>query len=352
MGRMSLPISLPVDPMLATLVDAIPEGPNFAYEPKWDGFRCIISRDGDRIELGSRGQKPLTVYFPEVVGALTGWLPDGVVLDGELIVRSGVPGAERLDWTALSSRIHPAASRIRMLSEQIPAEAVCFDLLAEGGDDLTGLPWQRRRKRLADLFDALPDNARGHLSRYTPDLSKARRWFVEFEGAGLDGLVSKRLDSAYLPGKRGWLKTKHKRTADAVAIGYRVHKRGHGVGSLLLGLYDPDGRLIPVGGIGSFSDRMRDELETELQPLLQRDADGDPVRIEKPRSRFSSSEGPAALALEPSLVVEVAFDQLEGSRFRHAVQLVRFRPDRQADSCLLEQVERAPSYDLSQVLTD
>ena len=352
MGRMSLPISLPVDPMLATLVDAIPEDPNFAYEPKWDGFRCIISRDGDRIELGSRGQKPLTVYFPEVVGALTGWLPDGVVLDGELIVRSGVPGAERLDWTALSSRIHPAASRIRMLSEQIPAEAVCFDLLAEGGDDLTGLPWQLRRKRLADLFDALPDNARVHLSRYTTDLSKARRWIVEFEGAGLDGLVSKRLDSAYLPGKRGWLKTKHKRTADAVAIGYRVHKRGHGVGSLLLGLYDPDGRLIPVGGIGSFSDRMRDELETELQPLLQRDADGDPVRIEKPRSRFSSSKDQAALALEPSLVVEVAFDQLEGSRFRHAVQLVRFRPDRQADSCLLEQVERAPSYDLSQVLTD
>ena len=147
MGRMSLPISLPVDPMLATLVDAIPEDPNFAHEPKWDGFRCIISRDGDRIELGSRGQKPLTVYFPEVVGALTGWLPDGVVLDGELIVRSGVPGAERLDWTALSSRIHPAASRIRMLSEQIPAEVVCFDLLAEGGDDLTGRSSRPRRRR-------------------------------------------------------------------------------------------------------------------------------------------------------------------------------------------------------------
>jgi len=352
MGRMTLPLQLPIDPMLARSVERIPEDPNYAHEPKWDGFRCIISRDGDDVTLGSRGKKPLTGYFPEVVAALEGWLPEGVVLDAELVVRSGEPGSERLQWEALSLRIHPAASRVRMLSEQIPAEAICFDLLAEGGDDLIGLPWTRRRERLETLFQALPSNPRVHLGRYTTDLTEAHRWFVEFEGAGLDGLVSKPLDSVYLPGRRGWLKTKHKRTADAIVIGYRVHKRGHGVGSLLLGLYDTAGRLIPVGGIGSFSDRMRDELETELAPLVQRDAEGSPVQIEKPRSRFSSADDQAAVALEPTLVVEVAFDQLEGSRFRHAVQLVRFRPDRQAESCLLEQVARAPSYDLAQVLND
>lgn len=338
--------------MLASAVDRIPDGPGFAYEPKWDGFRCIASRDGDDIVLGSRGRKSLTVYFPEVVAALTGWLPDGVILDGELIVRAGDQGAERLQWESLSLRIHPAASRIRLLSEQIPAEVVCFDLLAEGGQDLTGMPWVDRRTRLQAIFDALPANPRAHLSRYTTDRNEALEWFTAFEGAGLDGVVAKPRDSAYLPGKRGWLKIKHKRTAEAVVIGYRVHKRGHGVGSLLLGLYDDDGTLVPVGGIGSFPDRQRDELETSLQPLLQRDESGSPVLMNKPRSRFSKSDDPETFVLEPELVVEVAFDQLEGARFRHPVTLLRFRPDRDARSCLLAQVERAPFYDLAQVLTD
>ncbi|MGB3955229.1 MAG: ATP-dependent DNA ligase [Brooklawnia sp.] len=352
MGRVSLPLTLPIDPMLAKSVDQIPTGLEFIYEPKWDGFRCIISRDGDEVVLGSRGRKPLTVYFPEVVATLTGWLPDGVVLDAELVVRSGEPGAERLEWEMLSQRIHPAASRIRMLSEQTPAEVVCFDLLAAAGQDLTGQRWQQRRERLEALFDELPDNPSVHRSRYTTDVEVARRWFTVFEGAGLDGLIAKSNESSYQPGRRGWLKIKHKRTAEAVVIGYRVHKRGSGVGSLLLAMYDGQGRLVPVGGIGAFPDAMRAELEAELQPLVQRDEDDNPVVLEKQRSRFSSSDDQKVIALEPTLVVEVAFDQLEGSRFRHAAQLLRFRPERDAESCLLEQVERAPSYDLADVLAD
>lgn len=338
--------------MLASAVAKVPTGPEYAHEPKWDGFRCIISRDGDQLRLGSRGQKELTGYFPEVIAALTDWLPDGVVLDAELIVRSGAPGAERLDWEALSQRIHPAESRIKLLSTQTPAELVCFDLLAVDGRDLTGDDWDARRARLEELFNELPANPRVHLSRYTTDAAIAQQWFTQFEGAGLDGVVSKARDGAYLPGKRGWLKVKHKRTAEAVVIGYRVHKQGHGVGSLLLGMYDQAGNLVPVGGIGALSAQLRETLVGELDHLVKRDADGEPVQLEKPRSRFSKSTDPLAFELEPELVVEVGFDQLEGRRFRHAVTLLRFRPDRDARSVLLDQVDRAASYDLAQVFSD
>ncbi|MDO5684051.1 MAG: ATP-dependent DNA ligase [Propionibacteriaceae bacterium] len=347
---MSLPLSLPIDPMLATSVNAIPTGGGFVHEPKWDGFRCIISRDGDEIVLGSRGKKALTVYFPEVVEALSGWLPDGAILDAELVVRAGEPGAERLDWDSLGQRIHPAISRITMLAEMTPAEVICFDVLAADGLDLTAEPWEVRRARLEQFFADADPHPAIHLSRYTDDAQTATEWFTQFEGAGLDGVVSKARDGVYTPGKRGWQKIKHKRTAEAVVIGYRVHKRGHGVGSLLLGLYDDQGNLIPVGGIGALSDEMRDALVAELDPLVIKDADGNPVLLDKPRSRFSKSTDPVSIALEPELVAEVAFDQLEGHRFRHAVTLVRFRPDRDARSCLLEQVDRAPSYDLARVL--
>lgn len=347
---MNLPISLPIDPMLATSVPRIPTGPGFVHEPKWDGFRCIISRDRDEIVLGSRGKKALTVYFPEVVAALAGWLPDGVILDAELVVRAGEPGAERLDWESLGQRIHPAASRIAMLSQKTPAEVICFDILAADGLDLTDQPWRVRRARLEQLFTDAGEHPSIHLSRYTDDADIAAQWFTEFEGAGLDGVVSKADNGSYQQGKRGWQKIKHKRTAEAVVIGYRVHKRGHGVGSLLLGLYDSEGNLIPVGGIGALSDELRDQLVSELDPLVKRDAEGNPVLLDKPRSRFSKSTDPVSVALEPELVVEVAFDQLEGWRFRHAVTLLRFRPDRDARSCLLEQVDRAPSYDLAEVL--
>lgn len=350
---MSLPLDLPIDPMLASAVDRIPDGPGFAHEPKWDGFRCIISRDGDRIALDGRGKKPLTPYFPEVVSALSSWLPDGAILDAELIVRAGQPGAQHLDWDALSARIHPAASRIALLSEQTPAELVCFDVLALDGADLTGLIWDERRDRLEAVFASAADRHRGaHLSAVMLDLAEAQRAFERFEGAGLDGVVSKPRDSLYLPGKRGWKKTKHSRTAEAVVIGYRIHKRGHGVGSLLLGLYNESGTLVPVGGIGAFSDVVRDQLIDELDPLVLRDADGEPVTLDRPRSRFSKADAVQSVALRPELVVEVAFDQLQGARFRHAVSLLRFRPDRDAGSCLLDQVERAPSYDLARVLTD
>lgn len=349
---MTLPLELPIDPMLAKSVEKVPLGPGYVHEPKWDGFRCIISRDGDQIVLGSRGKKTLTFYFPEVVAALTDWLPDGVILDAELVVRSGAPGAERLQWEALSQRIHPAESRVRLLSEQAPAEVVCFDLLAADGQDLTGLTWDQRRARLEALFARLPDQPSVHLSRCTLDAEVAQDWFTRFEGAGLDGVVSKARDGLYQPGKRGWLKIKHRRTAEAVVIGYRVHKSGSGVGSLLLGMYDQSGTLLPVGGIGAFPDQVRQSLVTELAPLVQRDDQGNPLLLEKPRSRFSKSDDPGSVLLAPELVVEVAFDQLEGRRFRHAVTFLRFRPDRDARGCLLAQVEQAPSYDLAQVLAD
>lgn len=349
---MSLPIELPIDPMLASAVAEIPAGSGFAHEPKWDGFRCIVSRDGDEIVLGSRGKKPLTGYFPEVVAALRGWLPAGVILDAELVVRAGEPGAERLDWEALSARIHPAQSRIDKLSLATPAELICFDLLAADGTELTELIWDERRAKLERLFTTQTGQPSIHLSRYTTDLATAQMWFTVFEGAGLDGVVSKQRDSLYLPGKRGWRKTKHKRTAEAIVIGYRVHKRGHGVGSLLLGLYDADGQLVPVGGIGALPEAARTQLITDLAPLVRRDETGEPLIFDKPRSRFSTATDPQSIALAPELVVEVAFDQLEGQRFRHAVTLLRFRPDRDPHSGLLDQIEQAASYDLARVLAD
>lgn len=367
-GRMTLPLELPIDPMLASAVDQIPTDPRFVHEPKWDGFRCIVSRDGEVIALDGRGKKSLTRYFPEVVNALSGWLPDGAILDGELIVRAGEPGSQRLDWDALSARIHPAASRIALLSEQTPAELVFFDALALDGRDLTALVWQQRREQLETVFSSARGGGHGatgpadlasarahpgaHLSAVLGGLDEAIRAFESFEGAGLDGIVSKPRDSVYQPGKRGWKKTKHSRTAEAVVIGYRVHKRGHGVGSLLLGMYDASGTLLPVGGIGAFSSAMRDQLVEELEPLVVRDESGEPVPVVRPRSRFSKPDPVASVTLRPELVAEVAFDQLQGVRFRHAVTLLRFRPDRDARSCLLDQVERAPSYDLAGVLTD
>jgi len=349
---MTLPLRLPLAPMLAKSVDAIPTDGDFAYEPKWDGFRCIVGRDGDQLVLDSRGRKPLTGYFPEVVAALGRWMPDGMIADGELVVRTGAAGAERLDWTALSQRIHPAASRVARLAAETPAELILFDLLAEGGDDLTSLGWQERRDRLDAFFAAREDHPSVHLSRWTDEPDLAARWFTGFEGAGLDGIVAKDRRGVYEPGKRGWLKVKHHRTAEAVVVGYRVHKRGHGVGSLLLGLYTDDGTLVPVGGIGALPDQLRDSLEHELAPLVVRDDTGTPITLERPRSRFQAADDPQAVALRPELVVEVAFDQLEGYRFRHAVTLLRFRPDRQPASCLLEQVERAPAYDLARVFAD
>ncbi len=351
---MTLPVDLPIAPMLAKAVATVPapskvEG-GYSYEPKWDGFRCIVSRDGDAVELGSRGEKPLTRYFPEVVEAVLRLLPEQVVVDCELVVRRGEPGAQRLDWEALAQRIHPAESRITRLAAETPAEMVCFDLLALGDESLLDRPFHERRTRLEAVLGGLSGDDPIHLTRTTADPAEAERWFEEFEGAGLDGVMAKPMNDPYAPGKRTMLKIKHKRSTDAVVYGYRVHKSGVGVGSLLLGLYDEDGQLRPVGGIVSLPDAMRKALVEELEPLVRRDDSGAQERAESQRSRFSVGKDAGFVPLEPSLVVEIGFDQLEGSRLRHAASFVRWRPDREPESCLLSQIERAPAYDLGDVL--
>ena len=339
--------------MLAKAVAAVPAADavagGYAYEPKWDGFRCIVLKDGDDVEIASRGKKPLTRYFPEVVQACREHLPERIVLDGEIVVRSGEPGAERLSFEALGQRIHPAESRITRLAAETPAEVIFFDLLALGDEDLTSSPFAQRRSRLEEVFDEVTKGAPLHLTRVTRDADEAEDWFERFEGAGLDGVIAKPLDGVYSPGKRAMLKIKHKRTAEAVVTGYRVHKSGQGVGSLLLGLYH-DGRLFNVGGIAAFTAARRLELVDELEPLVVRDEEGEVEHAETDRSRFSSSKDVSYVPLRPERVVEVAFDQLEGWRFRHTVQLLRWRPDRDPESCTLDQIDRAPAYDLAEVL--
>jgi ATP-dependent DNA ligase len=349
---MDLSPASPVSPMLAKAVSAVPDPGSvpggLSYEPKWDGFRGIVYYDGETVEIGSRGSKMLTRYFPDLVDAFARLLPGPCVLDGEIIVRRGEPGRERLDWESLSQRIHPAASRVRKLAEETPAEFVAFDLLARGDTSLLDAPFAERRAELEDLAAGL--GAPIHVSQVTTDVELARHWLVEFEGAGLDGVVAKPLAAAYAPGKRIMLKAKHHRSADVVVLGYRVHASGTGVGSLLLGLYDGDGELRNVGGVSAFSDARRRELVTELDPLVVRDESGETVRGETERSRFSSSKDTGFVRLEPTRVMEVRYDQMEGMRFRHTVQFERWRPDRDARSCTFEQLERPIAYDLSRVL--
>lgn len=341
--------------MLAKAVSKVPEADavdgGYSYEPKWDGFRCLVRKDGDEVELVSRGKKPLTRYFPELVEAVREHLPGSAVLDGEIVVRSGEPGAQRLDWEALGQRIHPADSRITRLAAETPAELIAFDLLAVGDEDVTDLPFAGRRERLEALFDGMAKGASLHLTRVTRDADEATDWFTRFEGAGLDGIVAKALASPYTPGRRTMLKVKHKRTAEAVVTGYRVHKSGLGVGSLLLGLFH-EGRLHNVGGIAAFTAKRRLELVEELEPLVRRDASGEVEHAETDRSRFSSAKDVSFVPLRPERVVEIAFDQLEGRRFRHTVQFLRWRPDREPESCTLEQIDRALAYDLGEVLVD
>ncbi|GAA3510391.1 ATP-dependent DNA ligase [Georgenia daeguensis] len=354
MGPVDLPIALPVAPMLAKAVAAVPaqdavEG-GYSYEPKWDGFRCIVLRDGDDVELASRGSKPLTRYFPEMVEAALEHLPERCAVDGEIVVRRGQPGNQRLDWESLSQRIHPAESRVRKLAAETPAELVAFDVLCLGEEDLMREPFTRRRARLEDAMSSLAAGAPVHLTRVTRDRAVAQEWFTTFEGAGLDGVVAKPLRAPYEPGKRTMLKIKHSRTAEAVLVGYRVHKSGSGVGSLLLGMYDDGGNLFNVGGIAAFTDKRRKELVTELDELVVRDESGDVVRGETDRSRFSANKDVSFVRLRPERVVEVKFDQLEGARFRHSAQFLRWRPDRDPRSCTLEQIERPLAYDLDDVL--
>lgn len=346
-----MPYDIPA-PMLAKSVPTVPEhekvAGGFSYEPKWDGFRALVSWDGTDVEIGSRGAKPLTRYFPELVEAFARVLPEPCLIDGEVVVARGEPGAQRLDWESLSQRIHPAASRVNMLAEQTPAMFVAFDLLARGDHDLQGEPFSERRAQLVDLLGAVPHPV--HVTRTTDDPDLARRWLAEFEGAGLDGVIAKPLAQPYAPNKRTMFKIKHARTADVVLLGYRIHKSGEGVGSLLLGLYDDDGRLHGVGGASAFTDKRRRELIDELEPYVERDDEGAAVTGETDRSRFSASKDVSFVRLRPERVLEVRYDQLEGMRFRHTVQFERWRPDREARSCTFAQLDAVSSYDLGDVL--
>lgn len=339
-------------PMLAKAASAVPDPTKtpggLLYEPKWDGFRGLVSWDGETLEIGSRGAKPLTRYFPELADAAADLLRSPCLLDGEIVVATGEPGTQRLDWEALSQRIHPAASRITRLAGETPAMFVAFDLLADGDELLQARPFAERRERLERLLTGIPHPF--HLTRTTRDRDVAQRWLAEFEGAGLDGVVAKPLDQPYAPGKRTLIKIKHARTADVVALGYRVHKSGSGVGSLLVGLYDADGALRQVGGVAAFSDVRRQELVAELAPLVERDAEGAAVTGEGERSRFSGAKDVSFVRLRPERVLEVRYDQMEGTRFRHTVQFQRWRPDRDARSCTYAQLETIAGYDLDDVL--
>jgi ATP-dependent DNA ligase len=355
---MNLPVMPPVPPMLAKPVAQLPGG-RYSFEPKWDGFRTIVFRDGDQIELGSRNERPLTRYFPEVVAAVAAHLPARCVIDGEIVVPD--PAGRRLDFDALLLRIHPAASRVAMLAEQTPARLVAFDLLALDDVDFTGQPFVRRRAVLERaLAGARPPV---HLTPATTDRDLATSWVGRFEGAGLDGVVAKALDGIYEPDRRVWLKVKQQRTADCVVGGYRLHKSGpDAIGSLLLGLFTDDGELASVGVIGAFPLAVRRELFTELQPLVttfeghpwdwarQLEQAGEREWRGSESSRWNPGKALTFVPLRPERVVEVRYDHLEGRRFRHTAQFIRWRPDREPRSCTYAQLEEVVSFDLAEVL--
>jgi len=348
---MQLPVMPPVKPMLAKSVPDMPVG-KFLYEPKWDGFRCIVFRDGDEVELGSRNEKPLTRYFPEVVAAVQAQLPERCVVDGEIVIAAG----KGLDFEALLQRIHPAASRVTMLASTTPASFIAFDLLALGDDALLDRPQSERRALLEQVLSRA--QAPMHLTPATTDLELAREWFSLFEGAGLDGVVAKPLDQVYAPDKRVMQKIKHSRTADCAVAGYRLHKSGPVVGSLVLGLYDDGGALQHVGVAASFPMPRRASLIDELAPYLLPEGAkhpwlGDLASARKPGgepSRWNRDKDLSFVPLRPELVAEVGYDHMEGTRFRHTVQWKRWRPDRDAASCGFAQLEVPVRFDLGAVL--
>ncbi|MFJ9842489.1 ATP-dependent DNA ligase [Kitasatospora sp. NPDC101155] len=351
---MDLPVMPPVAPMLANSVAEIP--PGMQYEAKWDGFRTIVFRDGDEVELGSRTGKPLTRYFPELVEAFKRELTPRCVLDGEVVIaRDG-----RLRFEELLERIHPAASRVRVLAERTPASFVAFDLLALGDDSLVDEPLSVRRPALVAALGKAKDPV--FTAPASTDRDLAGTWFAEYEGAGLDGVVAKPLDQPYRPGERTMFKIKHERTADCVVAGYREHKSGPVVGSLLLGIYDDERRLQHVGVCAAFSMARRRELIEELAPLRMDDLSEHPWgawaeeaahaegRLPGAVSRWTGGKDLSWIALRPERVVEVAYDHMEGSRFRHTAQFRRWRPDRSPESCTYAQLEEPVSYDLGKVL--
>ena len=356
---MKLPVMPPVGPMLARPVSGIP--PGHFYEPKWDGFRSIVFRDGDEVEIGSRKERPMTRYFPEVVEAVKRSFPSRAVVDGEIVIA----GEGGLDFWALQQRIHPAASRVALLASSTPASFIAFDLLALGDEDLTGQPFEARRAALERALAAATPPV--HVTPITRDERLAREWFERFEGAGLDGLIAKHPELTYQPDKRVMAKIKHVRTADCVVAGYRVHKAApDAIGSLLLGLYidgaeppshwlDRTGGLAPVGVIGAFPMARRRALFSELQPLVVDVVEhpwswaAELGHAPEGGSRWNPKKDLSFVPLRPERVVEVRYDYLEGARFRHPPQFVRWRPDRDPASCGYAQLQQPTSFELADV---
>ncbi len=357
---MRLPFAPPLAPMLSSAADGLPGGEGWQFEPKWDGFRTLVFRDGDEILLQSRDEKPMNRYFPELVAPLAAALPERCVVDGEIVI----VGADGLDFEALLLRIHPAASRVKLLAAQTPASFVAWDLLALADEDLRHTPLATRRERLERvLADAVPPV---HLSPATRDRARAEDWFRRFEGAGLDGVMAKRLDAPYRAGERTMIKVKHARTADCVVAGFRWHKKGTGtmVGSLLLGLYDDGGTLHHIGVTAAFTNAVRKQLVAELAPLREHALDGHPwrdwaeaeeeanatgQRMPGATSRWNRGKDLSWEPLRPERVCEVAYDHMQGSRFRHAAQFLRWRPDKRPEDCRYDQLEVTPAYELERV---
>jgi ATP-dependent DNA ligase len=360
---MNLPVQPPVKPMLAKAVTTLPVGEGMYYEPKWDGFRCIVFRDGDEVELGSRNERPLTRYFPEVVAAVKAALPERCVVDGEIVI----PRGDRLDFEALLQRIHPAQSRVNLLAGQTPGTFVAFDLLALGDESLMETPFGQRQARLREVLSATTGQV--HVTAITQDPERAQRWFEEFEGAGLDGVVAKPAGLPYGPDQRLMAKLKHVRSADCVVAGFRWHKSGPIVGSLLLGLYDSaDGKvgaLQHIGVAASFPMKRRAELVEELAPYRENALENHPwrdwanaettapeggQRMPGAVSRWNAGKDLSWVPLRPELVVEIKYDQLEGRRLRHTGHFLRWRPDRDPLTCTYDQLDIPVRYDLAEVL--
>ncbi|NUP09056.1 MAG: ATP-dependent DNA ligase [Polyangiaceae bacterium] len=356
---MDLVVPPPIAPMLSKRAESLPEGPGWLFEPKWDGFRTLVFRDGDEILLQSRDQKPMNRYFPEIIPHLLEQLPKKCVLDGEIVIaREGA-----LDFEALQLRIHPAASRVKMLGEQMPSSMVFWDVLALGDEDLKSVPFGDRRKRLEQILVGVKPPI--HITPATPDRAVAHDWFMRFEGAGLDGVMAKPISGAYEPDKRSMFKIKHERTCDCVVAGFRWHKNGKGtlVGSLLLGLYDKNNSLQFIGVTASFTEKKRRELAAFLEPYREGALESHPWkdwaewegthtgegRRPGATSRWNRDKDLSWEALRTELVVEVAYDHMQGTRFRHTAQFRRWRTDKPPADCRFDQLEVTPPFELSQI---
>jgi ATP-dependent DNA ligase len=355
-----LPVQPPIEPMLAKAHSDLPDGEGWLYEPKWDGFRTLVFRDGDEVLLQSRDLKPMNRYFPELEAPLLANLPPRCVLDGEVVIA----GERGLDFEALLLRIHPAASRVALLAKETPASFVAFDLLALADEDLRGTPFATRRARLEEALAGVRPPI--HLTPATRDRAVAEDWLARFEGAGLDGVIAKPVADHYRPGERSMVKVKHARTADCVVAGFRWHKNGPGtmIGSLLLGLYDADGTLHHVGVTAAFTTARRKELVTELAPLREDALEGHPwrswvtaqeehaasgQRMPGATSRWNRGKDLSWEPLRPERVVEVAYDHMQGDRFRHAAQFVRWRPDKRPADCRYDQLEVVSPFELGRI---